>query len=576
VQGLFIAMAVAAAGQGHEGEEVLQLADGQQHQVVQVQPGQRFERGARQGGAVRGEAPGRWQHRIGVGLGTDAPQQRRELQARTFAVRAGGVAAVLRQQHPDVHLVGLALQVLEEAADAVPLLLPVALPGRVAFEHPLAVFGAHLRPGQVARDAGVARVLDEVGLALGPGRCLQRLDGAAAQGLLGIGDDQAPVHPDDPAEAAAGRAGPGRRVEREHAGLRRGIAAVAVGAMQAAGEAPQRGLGLGAVRRGLPRFRQGVHGDQAAAALEGHLQRFHHAWAVEVGARGVRPHAEAVNHHVEHQALVLAQGRAGLVLLLAALLGGRFGSGLLLRGGRALGRRHGGHLHHPLGLHAREPAGRQPLAHLLGRGVGRQLGRESHDHAAPALGGRAAAQQLVEHRLRRVFAHQLSRVLVEQLGGAREQQLQVVVELRHRAHGRARGAHGVGLVDGDGRRHAFHAVHGGAVHAVEELARIGREGFYVAPLTLGVQCVEHQRRLARTARPGHDRQLTRVDVEVEVLEVVLAGTANADIGHVSPWADEGRGKHSRDGKAVDGRVGLLTFCNIQVAAPVAEIHPIAG
>ncbi len=51
----------------------------------------------------------------------DLPQQRVGLEARPAAGRALRVGAVLGQQHPDVHLVGLALQPLEEAPHAVPL-----------------------------------------------------------------------------------------------------------------------------------------------------------------------------------------------------------------------------------------------------------------------------------------------------------------------------------------------------------------------------------------------------------------------------------------------------------------------
>ena len=166
--------------------------------------------------------------------------------------------------------------------------------------------------------------------------------------------------------------------------------------------------------------------------------------------------------------------------------------------------------------------------------MGRQHRAKGDHHAAPAGRGRAAPQQLAKHRLRRVFAHQLARVLVEQLRPAREQQLEVVVQLGHRPHGRARGAHRVALVDGNGRRHALHAVHSGAIHAVEKLARVGAEGLYITALALRIQGVEHQRRFARATRPRHDRQFTGMDVEVEVLEVVLAGTADADIGHGSP------------------------------------------
>ena len=111
---------------------------------------------------------------------------------------------------------------------------------------------------------------------------------------------------------------------------------------------------------------------------------------------------------------------------------------------------------------------------------------------------------------------------------AGDQQLQVVVQLRHRAHGGAAGAHRVGLVDGNGGWHTVHPVHGGLVHAVEKLARVGREGFDIPPLSFCVQRVKNQARLARAAGAGDDRQFTRANVQVEVFEVVLARTADAD------------------------------------------------
>ena len=200
--------------------------------------------------------------------------------------------------------------------------------------------------------------------------------------------------------------------------------------------------------------------------------------------------------------------------------------------------------HRALGLHAREAAGRQPLLDLLGRGVGRQLHRQ-RDHQARVAAGSRARQQLGADRLRRVVPHQQRGLLVEQLRRPREEQLQVVVELRHRADGRARTAHRVGLVDGDGRRHAIDAVHRRPVHAVEELPRVGREGLDIAPLAFGIERVEHQARLARAARAGDHRHLAGADVEVEVLQVVLAGAADADQaahGRLS----EGKGGHSRD------------------------------
>ena len=123
---------------------------------------------------------------------------------------------------------------------------------------------------------------------------------------------------------------------------------------------------------------------------------------------------------------------------------------------------------------------------------------------------RAAAASTVKHRR------------------AREQELQVVVELGHRAHGRAGCAHRIGLIDGDCGRNALDGIDRGAVHPIEELARVGREGLHVAALTLGVQRVEHERGLARPAYARDDDQLVDRDIEVEILEVVLACAANAN------------------------------------------------
>src|SRR5256885_16158942 len=66
---------------------------------------------------------------------------------------------------PNVHLVGLALQVFEEALDAVPGLGPLAIPVGRAVQHPAFLRVGELGPGRVARNAfglGVAHqvVLD--------------------------------------------------------------------------------------------------------------------------------------------------------------------------------------------------------------------------------------------------------------------------------------------------------------------------------------------------------------------------------------------------------------------------------
>ena len=111
-------------------EEAADALDRHQHQIVQRQARQRLELRARPRHALRQESPCRRQHVSGIGAAAQAPQQCLGLEPRAAAGVARCVAAVLRQQHADVHLVRLALQVFEEALDAVPLLVPVAVPLR--------------------------------------------------------------------------------------------------------------------------------------------------------------------------------------------------------------------------------------------------------------------------------------------------------------------------------------------------------------------------------------------------------------------------------------------------------------
>ena len=151
----------------------------------------------------------------------------------------------------------------------------------------------------------------------------------------------------------------------------------------------------------------------------------------------------------------------------------------------------------------REAAGRQPLRDFFGAGVGGQLDRKGHHHARIRVLG--AGHQLGINRLRRVVPHQLSGLLVKELRGAGVEQLQVIIQLGHGADCRARAANRIGLVNGDGRRHAIDFVDRRLVHAVQKLPRVGGEGFDVAALAFGKKRVKHQRRLARPAGAGDHR-----------------------------------------------------------------------
>ncbi len=145
--------------------------------------------------------------------------------------------------------------------------------------------------------------------------------------------------------------------------------------------------------------------------------------------------------------------------------------------------------------------GLQQLQHLGFAEVLRHVDREGDQQALVWLFG-----QCLVNRLGRVAHHRLAAAAAVELGGAREEQLEVVVQLGHRADRGARGAHRVGLVDGDGRRDALDRVDLRLVHAVEELPRVGAEGLDVAALALGVERVEDERGLPRARNAGHHDQ----------------------------------------------------------------------
>ena len=114
---------------------------------------------------------------------------------------------------------------------------------------------------------------------------------------------------------------------------------------------------------------------------------------------------------------------------------------------------------------------------------------------------------------------------------AREEEPQIVVDLGDRPDGRARVVARRLLLDRDRRRQPLDQVDVGLLHQLEELARIRRQRLDVAALALRVKRVERERRLPRAGEPGDDDQAIAREIEIEVLEVVRARTADADGFH---------------------------------------------
>ena len=127
-----------------------------------------------------------------------------------------------------------------------------------------------------------------------------------------------------------------------------------------------------------------------------------------------------------------------------------------------------------------------------------------------------------------VLAHARPAFRAEGLAHARIEQAQEVVAFGGSRHRRAGIAAGILLPDGHRRGDAVDVIHLRLFHALEELPRVRRKRFDVAPLPLGVDGVEGQRRFPRTGHTRDDGQLVMRNGERNVLEVVDPRPANPD------------------------------------------------
>ena len=136
---------------------------------------------------------------------------------------------------------------------------------------------------------------------------------------------------------------------------------------------------------------------------------------------------------------------------------------------------------------------------------------------------------MLDYVVGRVLLDKVSRDGRERPAHAGKQQPQVVIDLGARAHGAARVARDGALLDSDGWRQSVDEVAVGLGHAAHELAGIGRQALDIAALTLGIQRVERQRRLAAARQARHDDKLAARYRHVNVLEVVDTSPLDDDV-----------------------------------------------
>ena len=109
------------------------------------------------------------------------------------------------------------------------------------------------------------------------------------------------------------------------------------------------------------------------------------------------------------------------------------------------------------------------------------------------------------------------------------QQTQIVVDLRDRAHGRARVLRGRLLVDRDRRGKPVDVVDVRLFHLAEEHARVARKRLDVPPLPLRVNRIEGERGLARAGKARQHDELVARQLHADVFEVVLPRPGHNDI-----------------------------------------------
>ena len=84
-------------------------------------------------------------------------------------------------------------------------------------------------------------------------------------------------------------------------------------------------------------------------------------------------------------------------------------------------------------------------------------------------------------------------------------------------------------LDGNGRREPVDMIERRLLHLPDELPRVGAQALDVAALPLGIDRIEGERRLARARQAGDHHQRVARHIHVDILQIVLARAAHADV-----------------------------------------------
>ena len=84
------------------------------------------------------------------------------------------------------------------------------------------------------------------------------------------------------------------------------------------------------------------------------------------------------------------------------------------------------------------------------------------------------------------------------------------------------------MFDGDGRAEAIYAIDFRALHLIEKLASVGRERLDIPALAFGINGIEGQGAFSGATQAGDDGECISWDLDVDVLQIVLARAMHGD------------------------------------------------
>src|SRR5436190_24147973 len=152
-----------------------------------------------------------------------------------------------------------------------------------------------------------------------------------------------------------------------------------------------------------------------------------------------------------------------------------------------------------------------------------QKRREQND---PGLGRKP--ENLIDDLLGRLPMDWLARRWIVGLSDSRKEDPEIVENLS----GGRDGGTGIGsrasLLNRNRRGAPFDEIDVRFLHLIQELPGVGGEALDVAALALGIKGIEGKRGLSGAAEAGNDDQLFPRNLHLEILEIVLARTADLD------------------------------------------------